>query len=181
MMVGGRQVGGRRWIGFSRLPPAACRLPPATNREGVMRFDEIELEAVPLVDVEPEVDQQPRTDAAPRSKRLLALLADLSLFVALALALSPLLPQPATWLHYASLGGFVVVMSYYYFAGSWMLWGKTIGGTIFDVRVVANEGAMSLRAATVRWAALYLSLATAGLGLVFLLPDRLSGTRCVRV
>jgi uncharacterized RDD family membrane protein YckC len=143
-----------------------------------MRFDEIELEAVPLVDVEPEA--APVTDAAPRGKRLLALLADLSLFVALALALSPLLPQPATWMHYASLGGFVVVMSYYYFAGSWLLWGKTIGGTIFDVRVVANEGAMSLRAATARWAALYLSLATAGIGLLFLLPDRLSGTRCIR-
>ncbi len=143
-----------------------------------MRFDEIELEAVPLGDVEPEA--APLTDTAPRGKRLLALLADLSLFIALALALSPLLPQPATWLHFASLGGFVVVMSYYYFAGSWMLWGKTIGGTIFDVRVVANEGAMSLRAATARWAALYLSLATAGIGLLFLLPDRMSGTRCIR-
>lgn len=145
-----------------------------------MRFDEIELEAVPLVDVVPEVEAVAVTDAAPQGKRLLALLADLSLFVALTLALSPLLPQPASWMHFASLGGFVVVMSYYYFAGSWLLWGKTIGGTIFDVRVVANEGAMSLRAASVRWAALYLSLATAGLGLLFLLPDRMSGTRCVR-
>ena len=143
-----------------------------------MRFDEIELEAVPQLIEEPE--GAPLTDAAPRGKRLLALLADLSLFVALALALSPLLPQPANWMHYASLGGFVVVMSYYYFAGSWLLWGKTIGGTIFDVRVVANEGAMSLRAASARWAALYLSLAMAGIGLLFLLPDRVSGTRCIR-
>ena len=143
-----------------------------------MRFDEIELEAIPQLIDEPEA--APVTDAAPRGKRLLALLADLSLFVALALALSPLLPQPANWMHYASLGGFVVLMSYYYFAGSWMLWGKTIGGTIFDVRVVANEGAMSLRAATARWAALYLSLALAGIGLLFLLPDRMSGTRCIR-
>ena len=143
-----------------------------------MRFDEVELEAIPQLIDEPEA--APLTDAAPRGKRLLALLADLSLFVALALALSPLLPQPANWMHYASLGGFVVVMSYYYFAGSWMLWGKTIGGTIFDVRVVANEGAMSLRAATARWAALYLSLALAGIGLLFLLPDRMSGTRCIR-
>ena len=62
-----------------------------------------------------------------------------------------------------------------------------IGGTIFDVRVVANAGAMSLRAATLRWLALYLSLATAGLGLMLAalpsrlsLPDRMSGTRCVK-
>ena len=137
------------------------------------RFDEVELEAVPLIETEPG------DDAAPRFKRLLALLADLSLFVALTLALSPLLPQPHTWMHLAALAGFVVMMSYYYFVGSWMLWGKTIGGTIFDVRVIANDGAMSLRAATLRWLALYLSLATAGLGLLFLLPDRMSGTRCV--
>ena len=152
------------------------------------RFDEIELEAVPLVDViTPEPDLADDGDAAPRGKRLLALLADLSLFAALALALSPLLPQPANWIHYAALAGFVVVMSYYYFAGSWLLWGKTIGGTIFDVRVVAANGAMSLRAATLRWSALYLSLLTAGIGLLLAalpsrqsLPDRLSGTRCVR-
>lgn len=151
-----------------------------------MRFDEIELEAVPLIGDEPAVtlpdenQDENNAEAAPRFKRLLALLADLSLFVALALALSPFLPQPATWIHFAALGGFVVVMSYYYFVGSWLLWGKTIGGTIFDVRVAAKEGAMTLRAASVRWAALYLSLALAGIGLLFLLPDHLSGTRCVR-
>ena len=143
-----------------------------------MRFDEIELEAVPLIENEPE-PVAATDDAAPRGKRLLALLADLSLFAALALALSPLLPQPHTWIHIAALAGFVVVMSYYYFVGSWLLWGKTIGGNIFDVRVIANEGAMSLRAATLRWTALYLGLATAGIGLVFLLPDRMSDTRCV--
>ena len=142
-----------------------------------MRFDEVELEAVPLIE---ESESVAIDDAAPRFKRLLALLADLSLFAALALALSPLLPQPYTWLHVAALAGFVVVMSYYYFAGSWLLWGKTIGGTIFDVRVIANDGAMSLRAATLRWAALNLSLLTAGLGLLVSLPDRMSGTRCVR-
>ena len=153
-----------------------------------MRFDEIELEAVPLIDViAPEPEPPDSTDAAPRGKRLLALLADLSLFAALALALSPLLPQPATWVHYAALAGFVVVMSYYYFVGSWLIWGKTIGGTIFDVRVAAGQGAMSLRAATMRWTALYLSLLTAGIGLMLAalpsrqsLPDRMSGTRCVK-
>jgi len=145
-----------------------------------MRFDEVELEAVPLATIEEPEAAAAESGAAPRMKRLLALLADLSLFAALALALSPLLPQPATWLHFASLAGFVVVMSYYYFVGSWLLWGKTIGGTIFDVRVTANEGAMSLRAATLRWVGLYLGLATAGLGLLLLLPDRVSSTHCVR-
>lgn len=144
-----------------------------------MRFDEVELEAVPLIENEPEPIAA-ENDAAPRGKRLLALLADLSLFAALVLALSPLLPQPHTWVHIAALAGFVVVMSYYYFVGSWLLWGKTIGGNIFDVRVIANEGAMSLRAATLRWTALYLSLATAGIGLLFLLTDKMSDTRCVR-
>ena len=155
------------------------------------RFDEVELEAVPLGIEEPVAAEPIETgDAAPRGKRMMALLADLSLFAALTLALSPLLPQPPTWMHIASLIGFVVVMSYYYFVGSWVLWGKTIGGTIFDVRVMANDGAlsrtMSLRAATLRWLALYLSLATAGLGLMLALlpsrlslPDRLSSTRCV--
>jgi uncharacterized RDD family membrane protein YckC len=153
----------------------------------MQRFDEIELEAVPLVDViAANAEPDDASDAAPRGRRLLALLADLSLFAALALALSPLLPQPSTWIHYSALAGFVVVMSYYYFVGSWLLWGKTIGGTIFDVRVAANDGAMSLRAATVRWAALYVSLLTAGLGLMLAalpsrlsLPDRMSGTRCL--
>ena len=153
-----------------------------------MRFDEIELEAVPLIDViAPEPEPADPGDAAPRGKRLLALLTDLSLFAALALALSPLLPQPATWVHYVALAGFIVVMSYYYFVGSWLIWGKTIGGTIFDVRVAAVQGAMSLRAATQRWTALYLSLFTAGIGLMLAalpsrlsLPDRMSGTRCVR-
>lgn len=152
-----------------------------------MRFDEVELEAVPLAGVQPEAEPAATSeDAAPRGKRLMALLADLSLFAALALALSPLLPQQPGWLPVAALAGFVVVMSYYYFVGSWMLWGKTIGGTIFDVRVVEGPGAMSLRAATLRWAALYLSLLTAGIGLMLAalpsrlsLPDRMSGTRCV--
>ena len=59
--------------------------------------------------------------AARRDKRLLALLTDLSLFAALALALSPLLPQPATWPYLAALAGFVIVLSYYYFVGAWLL------------------------------------------------------------
>ncbi len=155
-----------------------------------MRFDEIELETVPLGIEEPEAPAAvlPVPDgAARRDKRLLALLTDLSLFAALALALSPLLPQPAAWPHLAALAGFVIVLSYYYFVGTWMLWGKTIGGAIFDVRVVPEaDGAMSLRDASVRWMAVYVSLLTCGLGFMLAalpsrrsLPDRLSNTRCV--
>lgn len=155
-----------------------------------MRFDEIELESVPLgieEEASPIVAPADGNAAARRDKRLLALLTDLSLFAALVLALSPLLPQPPQWPHLAALAGFVVVLSYYYFVGTWMLWGKTIGGAIFDVRVIPTaEGAMSLRDASVRWAAVYFSIATCGLGFLLAalpsrrsLPDRLSNTRCV--
>jgi uncharacterized RDD family membrane protein YckC len=147
-----------------------------------MRFDEMELESVPLGTVD-----EPVTGEARRDKRLLALLTDLSLFAALVLALSPLLPQPPSWLHLTALAGFVIVLSYYYFVGTWMLWGKTIGGAIFDVRVVsAAEGAMSLRDASLRWLAVYLSLATCGIGFAMAalparrsLPDRISDTHCM--
>jgi uncharacterized RDD family membrane protein YckC len=151
-----------------------------------MRFDEVELEAVPLGVIEEEVPPVSETNDASRGRRLLALLTDLSLFAALALALSPLLPQPFALLPALALAGFVVVLSYYYFVGSWLLWGKTIGGAIFDVRIVADEGAMTLRDASMRWAAVYLSLATAGIGFLLAalpsrrsLPDRLSATKCV--
>ncbi len=151
-----------------------------------MRFDEIELESVPL-GIEEEAPPLAIDGAARRDKRLLALLTDLSLFAALGLALSPLLPQPSAWPHLAALAGFVVLLSYYYFVVNWMLWGKTIGGAIFDVRVIPEAArAMSLRDATLRWAAVYLSLATCGLGFLLAalpsqrsLPDRLSNTRCV--
>jgi uncharacterized RDD family membrane protein YckC len=155
-----------------------------------MRFDEVELEMVPLgtEDVTAAaVAVSVPSGEAPRFKRLMALLTDLSLFAALVLALSPLLPQPPSWLHIASLAGFVVVLSYYYFAGTWMLWGKTIGGAIFDVRVVPEDsGAMSLSSASTRWVATYLSFALGGLGFMLAalpsrrsLPDRLSHTKCV--
>src|ERR1051326_5177620 len=147
-----------------------------------MRFDEMELESVPSI-AEPPVILDV-VDDAPRFKRLCALLTDLSLFVALALALSPLLPPARDWFSVASLAGFVVIVSYYYFVGTWLLWGKTIGGAIFDVRVIAE--AMTPKAATLRWIGLYLSMLTAGIGFLFaLLPsrrslaDRLSATDCV--
>jgi len=157
-----------------------------------MRFDQIELEPVVFdVDVPAPVTTEPSTadsgSHAPRLKRLAALLTDLSLFAALALALSPLLPASRDLFAIGALAGFVVVVSYYYFVGTWMLWGKTIGGTIFDVRVVPTRPpAIALKSATLRWLGLYLSLATGGLGFMLAalparrsLADRISRTRCV--
>jgi uncharacterized RDD family membrane protein YckC len=153
------------------------------------RFDEIELEPVPFGAVATAAVDAPASPPAPRIRRALALLIDLSLFAALVVTLSPLLPSPPSWTGLAALGGFVVVVSFYYFVGSWMLWGRTIGGTIFDVRIAGTlTPSVALRNAVVRWAALYLSLATAGLGcLLALLPsrkslaDRMSGTQALRV
>jgi uncharacterized RDD family membrane protein YckC len=156
-----------------------------------MRFDEIELQAVPLGAAAPPIaapieDFDAHTPA-PRIRRLLALLTDLSLFAALTLALTPLLPAGRSTMAIAGLAGFVVMTSYYYFAGAWLLWGKTAGGAIFDVRVVTDsDKPMSLRIASLRWLGVYFSLLAGGIG--FLLaalpsrlsfPDRLSGSRCV--
>jgi uncharacterized RDD family membrane protein YckC len=154
-----------------------------------MKFDEVELESVPFEIAAPADTKPAAGGEAPRFKRLAALIIDLSLFAALALALSPLLPSAKGALAVAALAGFVVVVSYYYYAGSWLLWGKTIGGTIFDIRVVpAHTPAMSLKSATLRWLGLYLSLATAGIGFLLAalpsrrsLADRISRTRCAAV
>ncbi len=155
-----------------------------------MRFDEVELAPVvfDVAEEEPPVAQTMSVSHAPRFKRLLALLTDLSLFVALGLALSPLLPPATNRIAIAALIGFVVMISFYYFVGSWLLWGKTIGGTIFDVRVIAiGATAMPFKRATQRWAGFYLSLASAGIGFALAalpsrmsLPDRLSATCCVK-
>lgn len=156
-----------------------------------MRFDELELETVPPVEATPvaasEVIADGSREDAPRIKRLLALLIDLSLFVALGLALSPLLPIARDVWSAAALAGFVVLVSYYYYVGSWLLWGKTIGGAIFDVRVVPDgTGPMALRSASLRWAGVLVSLVTLGGGFLLAilpsrlsLPDRMSSTRCV--
>lgn len=149
------------------------------------RFDEIELEPV-VFDPPQHVVIEPAL-AAPRHRRLLALLTDLSLFAALALALSPLLPPAPGWEAFIGLGGFVLVVSYYYFVGAWLLWGKTIGGAIFDIKVIpANVGAMALRNASLRWAGVCLSLLTGGIGFALAalpfrlsLPDLISKTRCI--
>jgi uncharacterized RDD family membrane protein YckC len=149
-----------------------------------MRFDEVELDPVPVFeDAEPDAPVQ---HPAHRLRRLAALLTDLSLFVALTFLLLPLLPQSPGSLHVVAMAGFVVMISYYYFVGSWMLGGKTVGGVIFDVRVVPATGsAMTLRAASIRWAGVFLSIVTLGLGFALAvlpsrlsLPDRMSGTHC---
>lgn len=96
-----------------------------------MRFDEVELQPVTF-DVDPA--SPTRSFVASFFRRLAALLTDLSLFAALGLALSPLLPDSMSTISIASLAGFVIIVAIYYFAGTRALWGKTIGGAIFDVR-----------------------------------------------
>ncbi|HEY8184066.1 MAG TPA: RDD family protein [Thermoanaerobaculia bacterium] len=148
------------------------------------RFDELELEPVVLEESEAS---STGVSHASRIRRLVALLTDLSLFVALALALSPLLPNSRNWMALAGIAGFVIIVSYYYFVGTWLLWGKTIGGTIFDVKVIAaGNDAMALKRTTLRWLGVFLSLITGGIGFALALlpsrlslPDRISGTRCV--
>jgi uncharacterized RDD family membrane protein YckC len=148
------------------------------------RFDELELEPVVLEESEAS---STGVSHASRIRRLVALLTDLSLFVALALALSPLLPNSRNWMALAGIAGFVIIVSYYYFVGAWLLWGKTIGGTIFDVKVIAaGNDAMALKRTTLRWLGVFLSLITGGIGFALALlpsrlslPDRISGTRCV--
>ncbi|HEY0591950.1 MAG TPA: RDD family protein [Thermoanaerobaculia bacterium] len=177
------------------------------------RFDEIELIKEPTADpsplrplprfeppLEPPIQHpaaaRPPESGAPLLKRILAFLTDISLLLALALALSPLLPQRGTaadslsagWPAYASLAAFLLLLSWYYVVGSWIIWGRTVGGTIFDTRVVAVDGAPpSVAAATRRW--LWTGISLALLGLPFLigafgskrtLAERLSGTRTVR-
>ena len=105
-----------------------------------MRFDEIELEPVIF-----DVDSAPPPSVAPARasifRRLAALLIDLSLFAALGLALSPLLPASMSTISIASLAGFLIIVAFYYFAGTRALWGKTIGGAIFDVRAARRSPA----------------------------------------
>ena len=151
-----------------------------------MRFDEMELEAVSL-GVEEPLESDVSSGQATLLRRALAVLTDVSLFAALALALFPLMPPDRTWVHLAALAGFVVLVSYYYFVGAWLLWGKTVGGAIFDVRVVGRtEGKIHLRDASLRWVGVVFSLLLGGIGFMLAalpgrrsLPDRMSDTRCI--
>lgn len=176
------------------------------------RFDEIDLLQEPAPDARPPFRRtrkggapresgEPEPDSAARSapilKRMLAFLTDLSLFAALALALSPLLSQRATladtlaheWPAVLGFAGFLLLFSLYYFAGCWTIWGKTIGGTIFETAIVDFDGGpIELGAATKRWASTLLSLAIGGVGFLpalfppghLSLPDRMSASRVVR-
>lgn len=114
---------------------------------------------------------------------------DLSLFVAAAIALSPIIPDgdganPAR----LAVVGFLTLVSLYYLSLGWMVWGKTIGAAIMDIRVVSqNLGDVDLRRAARRWAGTILSILTLGLGFVpalfgerKTLADLMSGTRVVK-
>ena len=68
------------------------------------RFDEIELQAVPLGAVVADEPGQPAPPAV-RLKRFLAFITDLSLFAALAFALMPLVPASRDSLSIAALAG----------------------------------------------------------------------------
>jgi len=163
-----------------------------------MHFNEIELLGAPretTVVKPPLIPVEAHYSLAPLWRRSLAALTDLSLFVALALALSPLLPnriewQGATeveWRALFSLIAFVVLVSYYYFTGCWLIWGKTVGGALFDVRHLQSNGApIGWSRASRRWLGLLVSLLFGGLGFALALfpsrlslADRLSGTAAV--
>lgn len=177
------------------------------------RFDEIDLLQEPRPEEKPPIRRTPPrkrgTSDAPAGpedaggprpasifKRMLAFLTDLSLFAALALALSPLIAQRGTpadtfareWPSILGLAGFLLLLSLHYFAGCWTIWGKTVGGTIFETAVIdADGGPIELGAASKRWATTLLSLALGGLGFVpalfprhLSLPDRVSSSRVVK-
>jgi hypothetical protein len=109
-----------------------------------MRFDEIELQPVTVdVDVDATAPSTSLVTPTPLLKRGAALLTDLSLFAALGLALSPLLPASMSAVSIGSLAGFLVIVAFYYFAGTRALWGRTIGGAIFDVRAAPRQHAAS--------------------------------------
>lgn len=132
--------------------------------------------------------------AASRFMRLMTFFTDVSLFVALALVLSTLLATRGEWSDTVarewpaliSLGGFLLLISYFYFVGCWLLWGKTVGGAIFDVRVVSADGdGVDVSHASLRWLYTIVSMIVGGLGFLIALlpgalslPDRMSRTRC---
>lgn len=165
-------------------------------------FDELELTLDPPVQaalpmLPNTAGTPPETEAipAPRYRRIFTCLIDLSLIAALGLALSPLVRDHGgitetlseEWPAILSLAGFLLIVSYHYYVGSWLLWGKTIGGAIFDVRVVDAEGLpISFPNATRRWGSALFSLVLAGIGFMLAglphrrsLPDILSDSQCV--
>lgn len=172
------------------------------------RFDEVEI--VHIEDVPPPAasgrrDAVParaeRTEAiegatlAPRWRRAAAFLIDSSLFVAAGLALTPLLPDrgdvlsliETEFLSVLGFSGFLLLVSFYYFFGAWLIWGRTVGGAILDVRVVSVDGTpLDAVSVSKRWIVTMLSVATGFIGfLPALLPgrrsvaDRVSDTLCI--
>lgn len=150
------------------------------------RFDEIELHG----HHDDEVLIAPvRSDReAPLLRRIIAFIIDFSLFVAAAIAMAPIIPegQDATGARLAVIG-FLILVSLYYLSLAWMVWGKTIGGAIMDIRVVSQSlGDVDLRRASRRWAGTVLSILTLGIGFLPVLfgkrqslADMISGTRVV--
>lgn len=104
-----------------------------------MRFDEIELQSVTLDADSPTTAPPSPSSISSFFRRVAALLIDLSLFAALGMALSPLLPSSMSVISIASLAGFLIIVAFYYFAGTRALWGRTIGGAIFDVRAARTR------------------------------------------
>lgn len=167
-----------------------------------VKFDELELFKGPdevLQGPRPvttEVMEQPPVAAAvpaPRWRRTLAFATDASLFLALTLAMSPLLEiRPtfeatvrAEWPALLSFAAFILLLSFHYFVVSWAVWGRTVGGSIFDTRVASEDGSpIDFKSSARRWGWMLASIATCGLGfLIALLPggrslsDRMSQSR----
>lgn len=168
-----------------------------------VRFDEMELFKGPSAEAEGEAPDPTREEqrlpaetglaAAPRWRRTLAFATDASLFLALALAMSPLLnlrtsfddTLRAEWPALIAFSGFVLLLSFHYFVVSWAVWGRTVGGSIFDTRVALLDGSpIDFRNASLRWLWMLVSVATCGLGfLVGIVPggrslaDRMSNSR----
>ncbi|HVT43504.1 MAG TPA: RDD family protein [Thermoanaerobaculia bacterium] len=165
------------------------------------RFDEIDLlvdpqalsAGMPVIETPPPIVRT-MVSTASRFKRSLTYLTDVSLFVALAIAMTTLLDGRGdleTTLErnlpqIAALTGFLLLLSFFYYVGSWLIWGKTIGGAIFDIRVLASNGApIDIRRAARRWLATLLTTLTAGIGFLpalfpsrLSLPDLVSDSRC---
>ncbi|MGK2857212.1 MAG: RDD family protein [Thermoanaerobaculia bacterium] len=167
-----------------------------------VKFDELELfkgpDEVPqglrAVTMETEEPSPPAAAVpAPRWRRTLAFATDASLFLALALAMSPLLEMRTTfeatvraeWPALVSFSAFILLLSFHYFVVSWAVWGRTVGGSIFDTRVAAVDGGpIDFKSSARRWAWMLASIATCGLGFfVALLPggrslaDRMSQSK----
>ncbi|MBW3566175.1 MAG: RDD family protein [Acidobacteria bacterium] len=134
------------------------------------RFDEIELIGTgrsPTASVPDEKGTPPPDSHAPLWRRALALGLDLSLLGALVLTLGPLLPTGIDLRAALAIAGFIAVFSLCYFTCGWMVWGRTLGGAVANVRVVTDDHlGVTFRRSFLRWTGLVISLATAGLGFV---------------